>query len=86
MGKSISRKGAKKTRQFFSASLCVLVPLCGMRLSIFSQLLSVVSNGYFLTSPYLPGASRSGAVKLKDSERTRKALSNSISARKRRPP
>ena len=33
-------EGAKKTRQLFFASLCALLPLCGMRLFIFSQLLS----------------------------------------------
>jgi hypothetical protein len=32
-------EGAKKTRQFFFARLCVLVPLCGMSCLIFSHVL-----------------------------------------------
>jgi hypothetical protein len=31
-------EGAEKTKQLFFACLCALVPLCGMRLFIFSQL------------------------------------------------
>jgi hypothetical protein len=34
-------ESAKKTKQLFFASLCALVPLCGMRLFIFSQLQTV---------------------------------------------
>jgi hypothetical protein len=41
MSKGISRKGAKKTKQLFFASLCALLPLCGMRLFILSQLQSI---------------------------------------------
>ena len=37
-------EGAKKTKQLFFASLCAMVPLCGMRLFVFSQLLCDVCD------------------------------------------
>ena len=39
-------EGAKKTKRLFFASLCALVPLCGMRLFIFSQLLGNRSGSH----------------------------------------
>jgi hypothetical protein len=38
-------EGAKKRKQLFFASLCAMVPLCGMRLFIFSQLRNVGTYG-----------------------------------------